>query len=62
MAEGNPAIYKQAASWSPRDHPAVILTTFVSSSAAWIYPVERYIARAIYGKWTLVLEVYSILK
>lgn len=29
------------------------LIAFISSSPAWIYPVDRFFARALYGKWCM---------
>ena len=32
-------------------HQLNAFITFISSSAGWIYPIDRFFGRALYGKW-----------
>ena len=41
-------------------HQTNVLITFISSSAGWIYPIDRFIGRALYGKIVHGPVVYLI--
>ena len=39
--------------------PNVQLLAFISTSAGWIYPIDRFFGRALYGKRSSIMHAYA---
>ena len=58
MATGSAAQYTAYTGPHGSLHQTNVLITFISSSAGWIYPIDRFFGRALHGKRTCSICIY----
>ena len=58
MATGSAARYTAYTGPHGSLHQTNVLIKFISSSAGWIYPIDRFFGRALYGKCMNLYYMY----